>query len=457
MMYIELCEDNGGIILDLGEGGLRVTAAAALVANYYPHMRFHLPNSNHCVETGGQIIWVDDTKKQAGIQFADLTEGARSQIEDWISSDRGPDEIHDTLRPVRRKLVQLEMPTLRKTRVIVSEPAIAQGADGMRSLGDLFPSESASTLPPEVRAPAVDPMQSPIGNGHRDADLMLGLRWGTHTDRTDPTTTPRIWIRPTAFVGLVAIICFAMGMAIGNGPSHGLLLNIERLISRGGKSDVKIAASPSNSLARPSNSSLGDAPQQAPEASVEPSRVSSVPDHDALPDKSEEQPTGGNAPDVLRRRWTVAKSSTKTGASLTTILVNAPGEGSPPLVLTLPERAVSASPTFAISSQRSIIVRPEPDSDSFHRPKRLTVGEIIFYVEPQYPRIGGLEGLENTLKLSVTVDSDGYVSDVRAISGPRALFPQAMSAVRKWRYHPTFLNGQAIKTQENIMIVFRRS
>jgi hypothetical protein len=46
-------------------------------------------------------------------------------------------------------------------------------------------------------------------------------------------------------------------------------------------------------------------------------------------------------------------------------------------VLTLPERAVSASPSFAISSQRSIKVPPEPGSESFHRPKRLRVGELI--------------------------------------------------------------------------------
>jgi TonB family protein len=137
------------------------------------------------------------------------------------------------------------------------------------------------------------------------------------------------------------------------------------------------------------------------------------------------------------------------------MLVTAPSEGGRPIVLTLPERAVSASPSFAISSQRSIKVPPEPGSESFHRPKRLRVGELIFHVEPRYPRVGAREGPENTIKLRATVGDGGRIIDIKAISGPPALVPSAMSAIREWRYRPTKLNGQPIKTQEDIIIVFR--
>jgi periplasmic protein TonB len=53
------------------------------------------------------------------------------------------------------------------------------------------------------------------------------------------------------------------------------------------------------------------------------------------------------------------------------------------------------------------------------------------------------------------VSEDGQVSDVRVISGTPALFPPAISAVREWSYRPTLLNGQPIKTEEDITIEFR--
>jgi TonB family protein len=139
-----------------------------------------------------------------------------------------------------------------------------------------------------------------------------------------------------------------------------------------------------------------------------------------------------------------------------TILVTAPSERGQPLVMTLPERAVSASSWFAISSKRSIIVPPEAGPETNHRPKRLKIGELVFHTEPRYPKVEGRDGYENTIKLRATVGEDGRINGVNAISGPPALLSPAISAVRQWSYRPTLLNGQPIKTQEDIIIVFRR-
>jgi outer membrane biosynthesis protein TonB len=457
VIYVELDENSGGVVLDLGEGGLAMTSAAPLVGEYYPRMRFKLPNCSHWIETSGRIIWLTDSKKRVGIQFVDLAEGARNQIKDWVSSEQSSVEIQDSLRSILRKGKQLEMPSPRKSRVMVPKRAMANGADEMR-FDDLFPSESAPARPPEVQPPTAIAAQAPISYDYRNAgDSILGLGWGTHTDRTDPTTEPRSWFRPTAFVGFVAVICFAIGVAIGNGSFYGLLSNMEKLISGRGESVSEIAAPQANSLAGPLNSSAEDAPQQTAETTTEPSRTSSGPTPDGLPTESEGQPAATSAPAAPGGTGAAEKNWTQMGESQGTILVTAPSEGSQPLVMTLPERAVSASSSFAISSQRSIIVPPEPGSEAIHRPKRLRVGGLIFHVEPQYPRVEGQEGFENTIRLRATVGEDGRISDVRAISGPPALFPPAITAVREWSYRPTFLNGQPIKTQEDIIIVFRGS
>jgi outer membrane biosynthesis protein TonB len=339
------------------------------------------------------------------------------------------------------------------TRMIVPERVMVREAGEMKSFDDLFPSESA---PPEVQAPAVIPEQDAIPHSHRYvADSILGLGWGTTNDRPDSTTEPRSRFHLATYGVLIGVMCFTIGVATGNRSMQRLLLDIEKMISRGGKSGSNVVAPEADSITRPAISSLRESSQQASETSTEASRLIPGPDHNGLPDNNVRQPADGSAVAAPRRTGAAEKSRARMEESQTTMLVTAPSEGSRPIVLTLPERAISASPSFAISSQRSITVPPEPGAESFHRPKRLRVGELIFHVEPRFPRGGGRDGPENTIKLRATVGDGGRIIDIKAISGPPTLFPAAMSAIREWKYRPTILNGQPIRTQEDILIVFR--
>jgi outer membrane biosynthesis protein TonB len=84
--YIEIGDRNGGIILDISEGGMAVASAQALVANQTLRFRFQLPRSLETIETSGEINWIGETKKRAGVRFVDLPLAAREQIRKWIDS-----------------------------------------------------------------------------------------------------------------------------------------------------------------------------------------------------------------------------------------------------------------------------------------------------------------------------------------------------------------------------------
>jgi hypothetical protein len=47
------------------------------------------------------------------------------------------------------------------------------------------------------------------------------------------------------------------------------------------------------------------------------------------------------------------------------------------------------------------------------------------------------------------------VLDVKHVSGSISLLPAAMSAIRQWRYNPTFLNGTPVQAQQDVTIEFR--
>jgi TonB family protein len=57
-------------------------------------------------------------------------------------------------------------------------------------------------------------------------------------------------------------------------------------------------------------------------------------------------------------------------------------------------------------------------------------------VAPVYPEIAKRLRVSGAVRLSVTVDAEGKVTDVQAISGNGMLTYAAEEAVRKWRFEP---------------------
>jgi TonB family protein len=57
-------------------------------------------------------------------------------------------------------------------------------------------------------------------------------------------------------------------------------------------------------------------------------------------------------------------------------------------------------------------------------------------VAPVYPEIAKRMRISGVVKLEVTVDPDGKVTDVKPISGNGMLSQAAQDAVRKWRFAP---------------------
>jgi TonB family protein len=57
-------------------------------------------------------------------------------------------------------------------------------------------------------------------------------------------------------------------------------------------------------------------------------------------------------------------------------------------------------------------------------------------VAPVYPEIAKRMKISGVVKVEATVDAEGKVTDIKTLSGNRALSPAAEEAVRKWRFVP---------------------
>jgi len=166
-------------------------------------------------------------------------------------------------------------------------------------------------------------------------------------------------------------------------------------------------------------------------------------------------PLSSAPPRTAPRKVMPAMRAAPHVSSPSTILFTGPGDGSKPFRLTLPEKPIAASSSFAISSQLSVFVSPERGSVPPREPARLQAGKLVSFVWPSYPRPGDRHASPETVKVRTTIGELGQVLDVKRVSGSLSLLPAAVSAIRLWRYEPTLVNQRPVQTQQDVTIEFR--
>ena len=186
------------------------------------------------------------------------------------------------------------------------------------------------------------------------------------------------------------------------------------------------------------------APHAPPPASYKraPTRTAAARKNRALPSPAPYAPT----------------SATRAAAHLpgpSTILVSVPHRGSQAFKVTFPEKTIAATSSFAMSSQLSVVVPPEPGVAVADKSARLEAGELVFFDWPHYPGAGSRYGLAEIIRVRATIGELGQVREVKFLDGSASLLPATVQAIRQWRYKPTLLDKRPVQAQQDITIDFR--
>jgi Gram-negative bacterial TonB protein C-terminal/PilZ domain len=92
--YTALDDINGGMVLNISETGMAVSADdPLLVADYLPQVRFRLPHVEQRIKVSAQVVWLAESKKEVGMRFVDLSTEIRNQIANWIASENPSPEF----------------------------------------------------------------------------------------------------------------------------------------------------------------------------------------------------------------------------------------------------------------------------------------------------------------------------------------------------------------------------
>ena len=96
IIYVGLGPGNGGIIIELGAGGLSLQAVAELNPEAELALHFQLQGNEQAIETEGRITWLGPTQKEAGICFKNLLGNTERQIVDWMARLEQPAPCTET-------------------------------------------------------------------------------------------------------------------------------------------------------------------------------------------------------------------------------------------------------------------------------------------------------------------------------------------------------------------------
>jgi protein TonB len=109
----------------------------------------------------------------------------------------------------------------------------------------------------------------------------------------------------------------------------------------------------------------------------------------------------------------------------------------------------------------SLIAGTDVNVNSGPGPKRvisqLEEAQLINRVEPVYPHIAIVSGVQGQVKLHAIIARDGTVKSLNVISGHPLLARAAMDAVGRWRYRPYILNGEIVEVETFITVNFKKN
>jgi TonB family protein len=86
LVYLDIGSDNGGIVVNVSEGGLAIQAVSPIENDPALKLRILPQGRQSRIETEARIAWLGRGHKQAGLCFLGMPANLRAQIQEWIRS-----------------------------------------------------------------------------------------------------------------------------------------------------------------------------------------------------------------------------------------------------------------------------------------------------------------------------------------------------------------------------------
>ena len=79
---------------------------------------------------------------------------------------------------------------------------------------------------------------------------------------------------------------------------------------------------------------------------------------------------------------------------------------------------------------------------------------LIRRVQPPYPELMRVTRRSGKVELRALISTEGTIESLQVLSGDPGFYESAISAVKQWKYRPTYLNGQPVEVETIITVVY---
>jgi TonB family protein len=507
-IFINLNGANGGIAINMSEDGLALSSAIIFPDGPLHNMRIQFPGSQHWIEVSGQIAWKSKSNEEAGVRFDGLTEEARQQIREWISSQASAGNFQEQTHRI------CEERTLRAQ--ISDAPQPGNMIPGSLTFGEVMEEHGETSVSAPAAAATLRSFGRPVtaprpyGRPRKRSDkkALQSTSKPAREQRYPGEPRPRWGTYAFASIGfLIGFSSLFLGWMTMRRDARSEMSAAVR--GEGEVSSESVQGAP-----LPPLGGIRSAPNPSEEKmDLQPRRVDPLlaEEHESIPNTSVKSPD-----QQIRAVERPAANTIVKPASLPMKSVLAPGQAtkepprtaasvnSPPiekvlrepvgnLPATRPELEPAIAPPVILASNPptmdlkgietsmppaklpaipakitgavAILADPYPSlripdgGASKKQPKAtsLQLGHMLSRVEPIYPEEAKQRGIQGTVKLHAIIGRQGAVESLESVDGSPVLLAAAMNAVRQWRYTETLLAGRSVETEEDIAITFRLS
>jgi len=119
-----------------------------------------------------------------------------------------------------------------------------------------------------------------------------------------------------------------------------------------------------------------------------------------------------------------------------------------------PQPAKSAQSESSPDSHGGLCADYGRDVGTPVRGRTVEPGLLVHRVAPKYPKAARKAHIEGTVVVCAVIGKDGKVTNPLVVSGPSALTPSVIDAVRQWVYKPYLVGGEPIDVTTEIHVDF---
>jgi periplasmic protein TonB len=83
--------------------------------------------------------------------------------------------------------------------------------------------------------------------------------------------------------------------------------------------------------------------------------------------------------------------------------------------------------------------------------------KAIVKTQPEYPALAREAHIHGDVTIGAILDKEGNIVDMKVISGHPFLYQASLSALKKWKYEPIYLNDQPIAVEMIVTVTFQLS